>query len=64
MTRDQLTELAARVTDTSIPIYAFTLDELVDFADAIIAEEREACARICDEGPSFCSDAIRARDNA
>lgn len=64
MTLDQLTELAARVTDTSIPIYAFTLDELVAFAQGVATEEREACARICDEGPSFCSDAIRARDTA
>lgn len=67
MTRDQLTELAARVTDTSIPIYAFTLDELVDFADAIAAAEREACAKLClEEAPSLdgqlCAAAIRARE--
>lgn len=75
MTRDQLTELAARVTDTSIPIHAFTLDELVDFADAIITEEREACALVCEaitaswteweynESCMECARAIRARDN-
>jgi len=28
--------------------------------NAVLAE-REACAAICDEGPSFCGDIIRAR---
>lgn len=77
MTLDQLTQLASRVTDTSIPIYAFMLDELAAFAAAIAAEEREACALLCqtmtvsraddwkyDCACLDCAAAIRARDTA
>ena len=35
--------------------------ELEKFAELIAAEEREACAAICDEGCSYDGDIIRAR---
>jgi hypothetical protein len=53
--------------------YEFYSDELEQFAKLIAAEEREACAKLCDaidaeyEGEdvlaTWCAEAIRARGN-
>ena len=48
---------------------AFMGDNFRRFADLVRADEREACAKVCDEiemkntrqGPADCAEAIRAR---
>lgn len=76
MTHDQLAKIAYRVTEDGIPIYAFTLNELAEFAEAVAAEEREACAKVCEEMKApwmewpydgacvDCANAIRTRGDA
>lgn len=69
MTLDQLNEIANRVTNPSIPIYAFTLNELEDFAKAVAKNEREEIAKLFDRefweyDYREIAAAIRARGDA
>jgi hypothetical protein len=53
--------------------YEFYLDELIEFVELFIKEEREACAKVCEERQevfqkyytkglaAMCAEAIRAR---
>ena len=48
--------------------YEFYLDELIEFVELFIKQERETCAKVCDEreranlyGVKECAAAIRAR---
>lgn len=57
-----------------IPIYAYTADQMQDYARQAVMMEREACAKLCDsdwngdsdtydysEACNDCASAIRAR---
>ena len=70
MTRDDITRMA-REAGLSIAYNEFDEDgwqELERFAALVRADEREACAKVCDEreranlyGVKECANAIRAR---
>lgn len=85
LTDDELENLAQQVIDTSLPApddgdgYSFHHDELIAFARAVEAAEREACAAECErmvmypggrqEAPAHngvweAARAIRMRSNA
>ena len=54
-----------------VPVYIALPNELERFAQLVRADEREACAKVCDDieqaknfsGPMHCAASIRARSN-
>ena len=72
MNRDDIIRLATEVGANCYYEYVeFTFDELERFAALVAAQEREACARVCDlvareiddtnGTATYCANAIRAR---
>jgi hypothetical protein len=67
-------ETLLMMTKTAYGLYAFTHKDLEQFATLVAADEREACAKVCDVlavHPEYASDitkvaaqAIRARGNS
>lgn len=41
----------------------YTITDARNLVAIAVAAEREACAKLCDEGSSFDGDLIRARNN-
>ncbi len=67
MTRDDIINLARQhgkpVQEQNAEVeYLYTLDQIA----ALLAAEREACAKVCDAlwGAAECAEAIRARGQA
>lgn len=72
MTREDVIRLAREAgMQGMLTDVVTTLDELETFAQLVAQQEREACAKVCDdfdhpnwdflEGASLCAKAIRAR---
>ena len=85
MSEQEIVELAEKhglctiIPDAGYPHDALWFDaNLIEFATAVAAAEREACAKVCDEHPgniganrwsteaalASCADRIRVRSNA
>lgn len=65
MTRDQVLRLATQCGDDVTHTLPEDLAFLERFAEAVAAEEREECAKVCDgwlhADGDRCAEAIRAR---
>jgi len=67
MTKDDILLMARN----AYGIYSFTAEDLSNFANLVMEDEREACAKVCDElsdkdgfegcYADACAEAIRAR---
>jgi hypothetical protein len=69
MTQDQVIQMLHKVVaeNQNFTTWTVSTPHLVALVHHAIAEEREACALICDEhadDPVYCGDAIRARGQA
>lgn len=66
MTRDDIARMAREAgMQGMLTDVVTTLDELERFAALVAAEEREACAKVCDWwNVGHCAAAIRARGDA
>ena len=74
---DRLKELAEQTGITMENVYACYTEDIKSFAELVRQDEREACARICEDmaeglvgddvsgvyGADYCAEAIRARGN-
>lgn len=68
MNREEIIRMALEFGWSDCDKYKFDIDELQEFADAICAAEREACAKLCNDAdksthPSDLAETIRARGN-
>jgi hypothetical protein len=58
-------ETLLMMTKTAYGLYAFTHKDLEQFATLVAADEREACAKVCEtfynHEAQDCAEAIRAR---
>jgi len=55
MTQDEIIEMATQVSERNygrIIFFEFEVEELEAFAKLVVAKEREACAKVCDELPA------------
>jgi hypothetical protein len=48
MTNDEILDLASDANSNSADVWVMTPQDMIEFARAIAAKEREACARLCD----------------
>ena len=66
MTQDEvLTELRSVIAgNQQFTTWTISTPHIVELVNRAIKQEREACAKVCDEyadDPVYCGDAIRAR---
>ena len=65
MNRDDIIKLFEKANGWSPAAYLNTMEDLERFASLVAAQEREACARVCEEpgwnAANWCAKAIRAR---
>ena len=69
MTQDEvLTELRSVIAgNQQFTTWTISTPHIVELVNRAIKQEREACAKVCDEyadDPVYCGDAIRARGQA
>ena len=64
MDREDIIRMARKSGAEAFPrALVFGWGDIERFAALVAAAEREACAKLCDEGASFDGELIRARSN-